>query len=147
MPPILARWEQSIFCLILLGFLIIVGLSFGIQFSIFALFFLSVFSELNKYDLIWSLLGYFSLRIDPDSCQLYWRFYSLDHVVHRRTNKLIEVRIGKEAADRTSDPICAFFSDYLPSPVILGTWLKQHEKDFIVAEVNDFLDNLRQHPS
>ncbi|NEO86494.1 MAG: serine/threonine protein kinase [Spirulina sp. SIO3F2] len=146
-PPVWDGGCQLICCSILIGFCIIFKALFGIKILLSILFLLIIFNVLDECRLLWSFFGYFALRIDPDHCQLYWTFSFLKHVIYRRTNKLIKVGIAQDNLVRISAPVCAFFSDYLQSPLIFGTWLKQHEKDFVVAEVNQFLENLRRQSS
>lgn len=144
-PPALDGYAQLIFGFISVGLLSILGAFLGIEFLIFSLFLLIILSALNECRFWWPLFGYFALRIDPESCQLYWRFWTVEHTIYRRTEQLVNIGVEQEEYDgEVSALACALFFNYRRSPLIFGTWLKDYERSFIVAEVNDFLENLRK---
>ncbi|MEM8640019.1 MAG: serine/threonine-protein kinase [Cyanobacteria bacterium P01_G01_bin.54] len=148
-PPVLDTAIQFTCCLILIGFLGIFWASIGadiILHIMIVLFFLILFSIVDKCRFIWSLCGYFALRIDPDHFQLYWRYLGLEHTILRNTNKLVKFWIEQENRDLISINGCAFLFSCHRNPLVFGTWLKRYEQDFIIAEISNFLNNLMSQP-
>lgn len=147
-PSALDADIQLIFCFILIGFLCLFLALFGsaiIPYAILTISCLMMFSAVDECRFLWSISGYFALRINSENCQFYWRWLGLEHTIYRDTKKLLKAGIGQEGSSWFSAYACGLFFDYRRSPVIFGTWLKEYERDFVIAEVNDFLDNLQPH--
>ncbi|NEO88055.1 MAG: serine/threonine protein kinase [Spirulina sp. SIO3F2] len=124
-PPAWDTDIQLIFCFILIGFLCLFGAFFGsaiVPSVILAIFCLILFSAVDECRFLWSIAGYFALRIDSDNCQIYWCWLGLEHTIYRETGKLFKAGIEQDGSSWFSAYACALFFNSRRSPLVFGTW-------------------------
>ncbi|NEO85259.1 MAG: serine/threonine protein kinase [Spirulina sp. SIO3F2] len=92
--------------------------------------------------MVWSLFGHFALRIDAHQFCLQWRYLNWQRTVKGPTLQLksVEFRHGKILGHHQPILACALISQR--RPYLFGSWLHNHEKDWVMAELQAFLAQL-----
>ncbi|MGB0560967.1 MAG: serine/threonine protein kinase [Spirulinaceae cyanobacterium] len=91
---------------------------------------------------LWSFAGQFQLQIDPEHFKLRWQYLGWRHTVRGATGQLQGAELGKTniVVNRRRIMACKLVMSY--RNYLFGTWLKEHEKDWVIAEIQDFLAQL-----
>ncbi|MEM8638961.1 MAG: serine/threonine-protein kinase [Cyanobacteria bacterium P01_G01_bin.54] len=101
---------------------------------------------------LWSFAGQFRLRIDLERFELHWQYLQWQHRVRGSTTQLQGAELGQTnlVVNRRRIMACTLRTQH--RSYLFGTWLKEHEKDWVITEIQDFLATIanssdQEHPA